>query len=700
MPNHPNSVSVDSRSLQKFQEYIEEKSAAHVEVDAGDILKIPRSPQSQIELNYLSPEGEAFVGVLDAKHSLLRLRHGRLNDAGWMRWDSAEENRYIPQACEDFQKLAELSGSVGNRDCQKAEFLLPESTEPSGLHYLALTAAPVAVLEGAGLAVNSLAKYNLKFEGKFQNWFFNSSSEGWGKLEGPRGFGKLEEMPRTAAGRFAFRSPALLMGASAILGSKFLADELGWHPEHHRLERHALGVYMAQRGMSLQTGALGVIAVLPTVGTETPLQINNRLSASFGSRLLSSRLVDATIGKIFDQGSTARFATQMAGFFVPDLLILGLGQARLGFLNNSKVRVASGWINRLMLTAFVADIGFMFYNHLDRGTIGSAAKHHILQRANDLQSPHRGVGGTLLKGAADLVIPAISESMFVDEQYVEQASQEVLQGAELEIEAIRGFLLSSLLVGDPLQSGEEDFYHKVDWSWLQGKNELGDVHLPPNRWFPLGLLQDDLKAPAFGGKFKAKENIAEQVAMLRRQYRGYDLSDAEVQFLLGRLSVYQMRKRIVELKWLDEKGQSKLLRCFDREGALIPSMRGALLQELFKDGEGGSLNASKIYPYPELNQLEESTVELRNVALTLRLIDILSNAKDEEWEALSPMALRLGLVNEKKELVAGSFRDYAVEQWKKLHPGQVPALSFEERPKPALAPPPPGPSKADIIKGI
>ncbi|HKY62876.1 MAG TPA: hypothetical protein VJR29_05590, partial [bacterium] len=86
--------------------------------------------------------------------------------------------------------------------------------------------------------------------------------------------------------------------------------------------------------------------------------------------------------------------------------------------------------------------------------------------------------------------------------------------------------------------------------------------------------------------------------------------------------------------------------------------------------------------------------------LTLRLIDILSNAKDEEWEALSPMALRLGLVNEKKELVVGSYRDFAAEQWKKLHPGQEPALSFEERPKPALAPPPPGPSKADIIKGI
>jgi hypothetical protein len=86
-----------------------------------------------------------------------------------------------------------------------------------------------------------------------------------------------------------------------------------------------------------------------------------------------------------------------------------------------------------------------------------------------------------------------------------------------------------------------------------------------------------------------------------------------------------------------------------------------------------------------------------NVALTLRLIDILSNAKDEEWETLSPLAIRLGLVNEKKEVVASSSRDFAVEQWKKLHPGQEPALSFGERPKPAS---PPALQKPTSFKGL
>jgi hypothetical protein len=96
------------------------------------------------------------------------------------------------------------------------------------------------------------------------------------------------------------------------------------------------------------------------------------------------------------------------------------------------------------------------------------------------------------------------------------------------------------------------------------------------------------------------------------------------------------------------------------------------LSEIIEEGQLDAFNAQL-----SLKEFEKMPFEARRLFLTLQLIGILSESRWDEWKTFYPLALHSGVVNEKNEMTPGPYRDFAVEQWEKIYPGELPPLSFE-----------------------
>ncbi|MFO1463114.1 MAG: hypothetical protein U1F66_05010 [bacterium] len=424
--------------------------------------------------------------------------------------------------------------------------------------------------------------------------------------------------------RAALRTPMLAGGLLAVLGAEQGSGLLGLHSNYHSNERFALDAASAW-------GAMSGISWLINRRRGTSLQ-----PASFGASLLSSALVDATLGQMYAEGSAERRAMRIGGFFLPEVYRIAFGNRALAVAETRASGAFTRWGGRVMQAGFYADAAYMIYNTLSSSTVESGRNNLIYRRANQLEDAQRHPLAWALHGAAELVAPSLTQRYWVSSNYVDQARTEIHAQAQASVDGARAFLRYALLMGPTGPATDASFYRELDLSWLRGDNALRDIRRSDGTELPVALVAEQFSDPEIYRRVIENSTPDQQIAYVQRQFRGYRLSREDVREILARISLHHARASLQDLQYTAEGNLSAFAGCFDGNGALRAGQEQALLSQVFP---GQEINAQQI-------------LGLRRVALARRILELRnSDPEGAELASYTRVARDLGLVDANGSLV-------------------------------------------------
>ncbi|HKX12721.1 MAG TPA: hypothetical protein VJP40_06180, partial [bacterium] len=317
-----------------------------------------------------------------------------------------------------------------------------------------------------------------------------------------------------------------------------------------------------------------------------------RAAWGMGPGLMSSAIADRTVGRIFEEGSTARHVVRMGSFFIPDIYRIAVGSRGPALFSGRGMRFAS----RAFAAGFIADMTFAGANRLYYGGEGSARMNMVYQRANQLHDADESFLRRPIDGAFEMIAPQISSwwdsveltsSGFRPNAHRIQAEGEIRAFSEHTSQTTDETLRHSLLFGGMGEELNPDFYQRVDWSSLRGEVRLSDVRRVAGRELPVRMIADQLADPAVRRRLDGEGGRAAEdpIAYIQNQFRAYDLTRTDVEQILNEIRLHTVRSDLASLNQMQLPENAELGRIFDEHGSLRPGREGALLARVFQGGE-------------------------------------------------------------------------------------------------------------------
>ncbi len=596
-------------ALAAFSEYIQEH--LHRAPNPEEIVVSNTRPNDGIlQLSYLSPNNDVFVAQIDASRptGALEVRHGRIRGRGTEWVEPRPVARNVAGACEAVHALGgeEESGytcPAGSNPGSAPQSLFAQRATWLGQWGLANWAG--AELIGLAVKRRSLTLGTLR------------SLPGWLR---PVGSNEL-----SLGARARLWSPVLAAGAVTVLSAEHGANMMGLHSNYHNNERFALDVYSAYGAMS------GVSRLINRRNPGAALR-----PASLGAGLLTSALVDATLGQMYAEGSAERRALRVGGFFLPEVYRMAFGNRALAVAETKAATGFARWGGRAMAAGFYADGAHMIWNHLTRSNAETGRDNLVYRRANQLEDAQRHPLVWALHGAAELIAPSLTERYWVSGSYVDQARQEIQAQAAATGEGARSLLRHSLLLGPTGPATDASFYRELNLDWLRGENVLRNIRRPDGSELPVADVAEQFADPAIYERVIVNGTPDQQVAYIQRQFRGYNLSVADVQEILARISLHHARRSLQDLQYTAGPELRAFADCFDGNGALRAGSESTLLAQVFP---GQEINADQV-------------LALRRVALARRILELQSaDPAGAELASYVRVAREIGLAGEDGRLI-------------------------------------------------
>lgn len=636
-------------ALAAFQQYIQDNT--HRTPQAREIeFSNTRPNDGIIELFYQSRGGDVFVAQIDAsQQQALRLRHGRMNGNA-VNWSGPIEGRPTADACRTVQALG------GN---EERDFHCP--TTPAGDVPPDLFRQRVSWLgqwSAGNLTAVELVNGVRRWRGA-TSWSAQSptmsairNSRAWMTPVGNNELGLSQRL-------FGYGS-VLGVGAVTMASSNYFSDMIGLHSDYHANERYALGAYSSYGAMSGMTWLLN---------RNRPAA--SRLTApSLVSGLVSSALVDATLGQMWQEGSAERQAVRMGAFFLPQVYRMAFGNRSLALAETRAAGGVSRWGGRAVAAAFFADAAYMIYDHASHSNRETARSNMIYRRASQLSDANSHPLRWALNGAAEMLAPSLAQRFLTPSEYVTQAQQELDASSNESAQRLRGYLSHALLMGPTGPATDARFYTELNWDWLRGNERLGTLRRADGHELPLDLIAEHLSVPSIHRHVFEELNHEQRIAYLQREFRGYDLSSADVEESLSRIALHSARQEIRDLAYTASGSSAALSACFDETGSLRAGNESALLEQIFPNE---SVNA-------------EQVLALRRVALAHRILELRRSDPLNELAALDRVGREIGLIDAGGNLVGDESR--------------LAQASMTASPELPLPPSRPAISPASVIQGI
>ncbi|HKY62046.1 MAG TPA: hypothetical protein VJR29_01375 [bacterium] len=649
-------------ALAAFQQHIQD--TLHVTVRPGDILLSNERPgDGVLELSYMQPNGNsAFVGILNASQSTgaLRIRRGEFtglrNGQDTYRWNNWE-NHNVASACNTVRTL----GGEEERQVQC-------NTEGGGSHAPVSTDTGFWTPQRTWLGNWALGNYTFIETVNFlRRWrgatAWHAQSPTMSVLRNGRAWmTPVGENRLTPWQRFGGYGTIGATGALTMFGSQHLADAAGLHPDFHANEHFAIGSFSSYGAMAGMTYLL-----------------NRRSGASFrapslAAGLISSALVDATLGQMWAEGSGERQALRSGAFFLPQLYRMAFGTRSLALTETRAMSGLGRWANRAFIAGALADGAYMVYDHAGHSNRETARSNLIHRRANQLFSAEAHPLRTVFNGAVGLVAPALSERFLTPDSYVSQAQTEIDAQSSDSAQRLRRYLGQALLMGPEGPATDASFYTQVNWDWLRGGD--GRLHSVTRngRELPVDLVADQLSVPEIHQRVIENSSHDEQIAYVQQQFRGYDLSRQEVEEIFARIALHNARQEIRGLYYSAGAETAALSNCFDQNGSLLAGRESELMAQVFP---GQDVNA-------------EQVLALRRVALARRILELRQSDPAGQLAAYDRVAREIGLIDAGGNLVGEETR--LAQASLESHPPAIP---------PTVSPAPrSAPSRASVIQGI
>ena len=591
------------------------------------MVAVDRPQDGIINLTYITSSQDVYIGQIDANQQILKLRHGtptgEHDGIPDVRWDNPSQ-RGVRDTC---QAILALGGNQEDHlQCHAAADPVAQVNEVNQRKWLWTT----GILAGNYTFAEVVAMAMKRRSFPIARWVGQKTGLSLGTLPG--------ENPATLKqmGVHGLSTGIGMLGFG--LGETVVGDALGLHPTYHDHERFALGAllgYGAYRGSAalFETRLLGGKGLAPT---------------SFGASLLSAGLVDATIGQLFEEHSSARLAVQGAGFFLPQIYRTLMGTRTMAMSESRGISAVSRWGGRAVIASFLLDAGYMGLHHLNQSNVESGRENLLYERATAIQSQHQGFFASAFHGLAGLLMPAITQRYLVDGEYVDLARTQLQADASQLSSGLDSTLRHTLFFGASGEDLNPDFYRHLHWDFLRGSNELKDITLPDGRTLPVEMVAEQIASPDINQRF-TRMQPEEQIRYIQRQYRGHHLSANDVRMILDQIGLTQVRRNLGDLQYVGSTQEQPLIAHFDQNGSL-------------REGHEMSLAASL---FPNQDMSEERILGLRRVALCVRILDMQAAGAAERspLAALTQIAQGLGLADAQGNLIDGEETRLAREQF-------------------------------------
>lgn len=657
-------------ALAAFNEYIREN--LHRAPNPEEILVSNTSPNDGIiQLSYVSNTNDVFVAQIDASRptGALELRHGRLRARGteWIEARPVAHN--VTGACETIHALGgeEESGYTCPVTANPNSAIGPSLFRQRATWLGQWMGANWMGAELIGLAWKrrSLTLSTLR---NIPRWLspvqrldptlsaearMTMISSGQGHL--------IEAVEVPFSSRIRFGAPVLAAGALTALSAEYGAGLIGLNSNYHDHERFALDIYSSYGAM------LGISRLINRRNPGAALR-----PASLGAGLLTSALVDATLGQMYAEGSAERRALRVGGFFLPEIYRMAFGNRALAIAETRAGAGFARWGGRAMAAGFYADGAYMIWNHIAHSNSETGRDNLIYRRANQLEDAQRHPLAWAAHGIAELIAPSLTERYWVSGNYVDQARQEIQAQANASGEGARGLLRHALLMGPTGPSTDPNFYRELDLSWLRGDNTLRNIHRADGSELPVADVAEQFNDPEIYRRVIENSTPQQQVEYIQRQFRGYRLSANDVQEIMSRIALHHARRELQDLQYTAGPELRAFAECFDGSGALRSGSETALLGQVFTDTPVNT----------------EQLLALRRVSLARHILELQgSDPTSTELASYVRVAREIGLADTEGHLIDREETRFA-------------QASLESHPAAPAAVAPVRPSQSQILQGV
>ncbi|MCE9626246.1 MAG: hypothetical protein K8R69_12485 [Deltaproteobacteria bacterium] len=465
----------------------------------------------------------------------------------------------------------------------------------------------------------------------------------------------------TLAERARFQTPVLAAGAITMLSAESFSNQIGLDANAHYQERFALGVYGAygsmwgmNRLMNRRTPGAGVNAT------------------SLAAGLLTSALVDATLGQMWAEGSSERQTVRMGAFLLPQVYQMAFGKRTLALAETRAGSAVTRWGGRALAAGFYADAAYMVWHHVTGSNRDAGRDNLIYRRATQLQNVESNSFSWLFHGLAETVAPSLTQRYLVSGNYVDQARREIEAQASAAGNHAQAFLGHALLMGPTGTPTDANFYRELDLSWLRGDNTLRNIRRADGSELPVADVAEQFNDPDIYRRVIENGTPDQQIQYVQQQFRGFRLSREDVQEILSRIALHHVRGELQDMQYTAGSDQRPLADCFDANGALIAGRESTLLGQVF--------------PGQEINA--EQVLALRRVGLARRILELrASDPTGTQLAAYTRIATEIGLADASGNLIEGEETRYA-------------QASLDSHPAPAAPLAPPRPSQGQVLQGI
>ena len=603
-------------ALAAFNEYIREH--LHRDPNPAEIVVTNARPNDGIiQLSYISPTRDVFVAQIDASRptGALEVRRGHAGGRGTNRVEPRPVAHNVTGACD---AVHALGGE------EESSYTCPAITRPDGGAPSLFRERSAWLAQWGGANWIGAELIGLMWKRRSLSLATLRHIPGWMRVTGSN------ELSLSA--RTRLWSPVMAAGAITVLSSEITADNLGLHSNYHTNERFALDAYSAYGAM------YGMSRLINRRNPGAALR-----PASLGAGLLTSALVDATLGQMYEEGSAERRALRVGGFFLPEIYRMAVGNRAIALAETRASAGFARWGGRAMAAGFYADGAYMLYNHLSGSNAETGRSNLIYRRANQLEDSARHPLSWALHGAAELIAPSLTQRFWVSDNYVDQARREIEAGANATGDNARSFLRHGLLMGPTGPATDASFYTELDLSWLRGENSLRNIRRPDGTELPVADVAEQFNDPEIYHRIIENSTPAQQIAYIQRQFRGYTLSDTDVQEILTRITLHHVRIELHDLQYTAGAELRPFAECFDASGSLRPGSEAALLSQVFP---GQGINADQI-------------LGLRRVALARHILELqAADPSSIELASYVRVAREIGLADSDGQLVDGPGHDY------------------------------------------
>ncbi len=524
----------DHPPLRSFTQFIEQKSGKTPD-PAAIRVQNDQPNDGNLDLNFFQ-DGQLFLGRLNGHEGILQLHHGKIVK-GKPQWEERVPFRQnVAGACGTVHALGgTLEEGTECRDTPAVKGL-----DNDGFRF--------ALALGVYPELHSWWGYRTSFYKKLLREF-------------PAGF-KFTEGAAPLLGQRIRHFSATGLGALAMFAADRGADALGLHPRYERHERWGLSVGAGYGTYRLAHGLLHRFGRRPGIKP-----------VGLGTSLLSSALVDGTVGQFFEEASWERHLLRSSAFFLPQVIKTYAGQRTLNLAQATGFRGMPKVLGGVFLGGLLLDATYMVQLHGTRGHAEAMRRNRIYQRAYELQDEEPNVEN-VLRGWVHLIAPAITERFLTSDRFVQKSRKEIGDQALQYLTEIENGLRRHLHAGIVRPATA------ADWDGLQGDNRLEDLILPNGKRLPVKAVAEQLADPRISQKLSG-ESEEEILGYIRRQFRGHRLTESHAREILDRISLYQTRRQIQELWELEGGANHAIQGFFDRQGRMIPGQEQACLDCLF-----------------------------------------------------------------------------------------------------------------------